>query len=93
MTDLNELSQFEKDLKALIESRESFQPVYVSPVYSSNKSTSISVNKSEHECDTPPRTYMTIREHGQPYKSNHVITRMAIGEHGQPYKWSRSATK
>lgn len=75
MADLNELSQFEKDLKNLIESREIFQPTYA-PSSSYKSSTDA--------------TYMVASEHGQPYR-NHItdMTFMVATEHGQPYRTPR----
>ena len=97
MADLNELSQFEKDLKNLIEARNAYQPNY---------------NPPENYKPTPratDQTYMVISEHGQPYSSHREhkfpsyptysseeIKRlgrmgmfMGAVEHGQPYKSSR----
>lgn len=84
MADLNELSQFEKDLKNLIESRNTFQPTYASG--SSQKSNSSmtcaiesEVDKLYNECNM---TLMGAIEHGHPYN---MMTRMGTIEHGQPY--------
>ncbi len=94
MADLNELSQFEKDLKHLIETRNAYQPNY---------------NPPENYKPTPratDQTYMMIWEHGQPYSSHREhkfpshptyspeemerLGRMGMFmgavEHGQPYK-------
>lgn len=94
MADLNELSQFEKDLKHLIETRNAYQPNY---------------NPPENYKPTPratDQTYMVISEHGQPYSSHREhkfpshptysseemkrLGRMGMFmgavEHGQPYK-------
>lgn len=84
MTDLNELSQFEKDLKNLIESRNTFQPTYASG--SSQKSNSSMTCAIESEADKLYNecnmTLMGAIEHGQPYN---MMTRMGTIEHGQPY--------
>ena len=97
MADLNELSQFEKDLKHLIETRNAYQPNY---------------NPPENYKPTPratDQTYMMVWEHGQPYSSHREhkfpshptysseemerLGRMGMFmgavEHGQPYKSSR----
>lgn len=98
MADLNELSQFEKDLKHLIETRNAYQPNY---------------NPPENYKPTPKatdQTYMMVWEHGQPYSSHREhkfpshptysseeIERlgrmgmfMGAVEHGQPYKVVRT---
>ena len=92
MADLNELSQFERDLKNLIESRNTFQPNYSSST--SQRRDQVDVNE----------TFMIVEEHGQPYRTPRspnyvkkmtdwdqeqpyiVSTNMAIGEHGRPFR-------
>ena len=95
MADLNELSQFEKDLKALIESRGGFtQPVKEEPITSARVSGR-----------TEPMTLMMVSEHGQPFRTSTHTSIMTVGEslrqfdrqfdtstymmvweHGQPYR-------
>ncbi len=95
MADLNELSQFEKDLKALIESRGGFtQPVKEEPIRSARVSGR-----------TEPMTLMMVSEHGQPFRTSTHTSIMTVGEslrqfdrqfdtstymmvweHGQPYR-------
>jgi len=90
MADLNELSRFEKDLKNLIESRNTFQPTYTT--HSMKKRhpalTLMDVNEHGQPYKTPSvgdMTFMAAEEHGQPYKTPTMITRMAIREHGQQH--------
>ena len=87
MADLNELSQFEKDLKALIESRGGFtQPVKEEPIRSARVS-----GRTE-----PPKTFMMVWEHGQPYRQPDRpsgYSRMAVREHGQPYALTNMAVR
>lgn len=54
MTDLNELTEFEKQLKYLIESRETFQPIY---------------GPESRQKDIDYKTYMAVKEHGKSYMS------------------------
>ena len=95
MADLNELSQFEKDLKALIESRGGFtQPIKEEPIRSARVSGR-----------TEPMTLMMVSEHGQPFRTSTHTSIMTVGEslrhfdrqfdtstymmvweHGQPYR-------
>ena len=74
MADLNELSEFEKNLRSLIESRNGF-----------DNSLSLKNQMQEGFTKTPRnqaiQTYMMVEEHGKPF-----ITRMVIPEHGQPFR-------
>ena len=80
MADLNELSQFEKDLKALIESRGGFQPLSEAPVRSQRMPTG-----------SVPKTFMMVSEHGQPYSM--FSTNMAVREHGRPYAQTKMKSR
>lgn len=84
MTDLNELSKFEKDLKNLIESRNNFQPRYVdlsgppAPKIGPRKLkdgtivyTSLDIPQEkleEHHRMGKMGMFMGVPEHGQPYR-------------------------
>jgi hypothetical protein len=93
MTDLKELSQFEKDLKNLIDSRSNFKPYYMNindhakPIEWSEQE-----KKRLHEMGKLGM-FMGIPEHGRPhsrlYIPENVVSFMAVGEHGQPYKSSK----
>lgn len=100
MADLNELSQFEKDLKALIESRGGFtQPVKEEPIRSSRfpyrEPLVACIEHRERLNKEPPKTLMMVSEHGQPFTRDRLIeaasrlssqTFMMVWEHGQPYR-------
>ena len=77
MADLNELSEFEKNLRNLIDSRNGF-----------DNSLSLKNQMKEGFTKTPrnpmTQTYMMIEEHGQPFRQK-PKTLMMIMEHGQPY--------
>jgi hypothetical protein len=101
MADLNELSHFEKDLKALIESRGGFtQPVKEEPIRSSRMSPGGAPKTlmmvSEHGRPFNTSTYMMVWEHGQPYRQPDRpsgYSRMAVREHGQPYASTNMAVR
>jgi len=101
MADLNELSQFEKDLKALIESRGGFtQPVKEEPIRSARVSGRTEpmtlMMVSEHGRPFDTSTYMMVWEHGQPYRQPDRpfgYSRMAVREHGQPYASTNMAVR
>lgn len=81
MTDLNELSEFEKNLKQMIEEREKFVPTYFP---TRPDGTRMIIPEHGQPYKNEMMTYMAVREHGQPYTSG-MVTRMAVREHGQPY--------
>lgn len=78
MADLNELSEFEKNLRSLIESRNGF-----------DNSLSLKNQMQEGFTKTPRnpemQTFMVVKEHGQPFRQK-PQTLMMVMEHGQPYK-------
>ncbi len=91
MADLNDLKQFEDDLKKRIGAKQTSVTQYPSTASSMHQTL---MGIEEHGQPFQSRggnnpismqTYMAVREHGQPYKGT-MTTRMAIGEHGQPYK-------
>jgi hypothetical protein len=92
MTDLNELSQFEKDLKSLIDNRNSLKPRYdvcSKTTRPEDMLTFMLANEHGQPYDKtmrPQYKQMSINEHGQPYKPSLHATRMAVREHGQPYQ-------
>ena len=77
MTDLNELSQFEKDLKNLIDNRNNFKPEYVD-INAHTKQMNMS-EKGLNPLDE-------IGKHGIRDRGRPIVTRMAVEEHGKPYK-------
>jgi hypothetical protein len=83
MADLNELTQFEKDLKARIQERNSFKPNY-------NYDNLDKLEEQSKQLDGSAMTYMMVKEHGKPYKTlrpfQGLVFKMGIREHGQPYK-------
>jgi hypothetical protein len=79
-----ELSDLEKELEALIKSRNDFKPSY--PVCNDNPlETFMLVREHGRPFGEKPvtATRMAVREHGQPYSG--ITTNMAVKEHGQPY--------
>lgn len=82
MADLNELTQFEKDLKARIQERNGFKPNY-------NYDNFDKLEEQSKQLAGSAMTYMMVKEHGKPYKTlrpfPNLVLKMCIGEHGQPY--------
>jgi hypothetical protein len=84
MSDLNEVTRLENDLKKLIEDRNNFKPQYNEPYYDDWDE----IQKKAEIISKNAPTFMHVKEHGQPYKTtfmeNIIATLMCVKEHGQP---------
>lgn len=89
MADLNELSQFEKDLKNLIEIRNGLKPEYTYTPPPISPRTKQRFEEREYKrlyAGAKMGMFMGIPEHGQPYKTE-IVSHMCVPEHGNPYDW------
>ena len=103
MADLNELSEFEKQLKNLIENRNNFKPEYVDINAPPKPKVWSEQEKKYMDKMAKMGMFMGIPEHGRPYRSEdatymlvpehgqpfrtEIVTHMAVPEHGNPYEW------
>lgn len=94
MADLNELEEFEKNLKDMICSRNNFQPTYAhrEPISFDNKYNN-NYAMCQEKLQPSIRTLMSINEHGRPFDSNKYLTFNSEVKDHELDDWMKSLPK